>query len=88
MTSDEMKISAEKIAKVQSPMNGGKGYESIRHIIGYLSEGLLECAHIVRKLEFKWTRDFPELENVLRDALGCPDHRMKHCNLCKPLSSE
>lgn len=86
MQDDKQEQDIQELQRLERSVNGKMGVSCVRSILFYLQHGDFESAQTVRRIEGDKTRQYPELESVLRRIFGCRIHGVHDCKdaWCEP----
>ena len=67
---------ADRLDESQKVKNGGRGVQTIRHIVGDLRRGDISSAKATARNEFDKIQSYPEIKEIIIGGLfkGDPDH--------------
>lgn len=73
---------ASQLWDAQAKLNNGNGVSCVRSICDYLRSGQLDDALATRQWDGDKTRQYPALEALITELLGCRLHHTIKCMAC------
>jgi hypothetical protein len=77
----------EELRRISGVENNGRGISCVRSMLQYLDRDDIETARIIFGNEGDKVRQYPKVDVLLRDILGCRMHGERDCDdsLCSSL---